>query len=65
MPSFADPADDEARAIVARLFPRHAVVQVPTSELAKADGNIHCIAQQQPAAQPPCPPRERFVLARR
>jgi agmatine deiminase len=50
LPAFGDPADDEARDIVARLFPRHEVVQVPTLELAKADGNIHCVTQQQPAA---------------
>ena len=49
-PAFGDPADEEARAILARLFPRRAVVQVPTLELAKADGNIHCITQQQPIA---------------
>jgi agmatine deiminase len=50
MPAFDDPADDEARDIVARLFPGREVVQVPTLELAKADGNIHCITQQQPVA---------------
>jgi len=49
LPAFDDPADEEARDIVARLFPRHAVVPVPTLELAKADGNVHCITQQQPA----------------
>ena len=31
-------------------FPRRTVVQVPTLELAKADGNIHCVTQQQPVA---------------
>ena len=50
MPGFGDPADDEARDVVARLFPGRTVVQVPTLELAKADGNIHCITQQQPVA---------------
>jgi agmatine deiminase len=50
MPAFGDSADDEARDIVARLFPGRAVVQIPTQELAKADGNIHCITQQQPVA---------------
>ena len=33
---------------LARLFPRRAVAQVPTMELAKADGGVHCITQQQP-----------------
>lgn len=48
MPAFGDPADEEARDIVARLLPGRRVVQVPTLELAKADGNIHCVTQQQP-----------------
>jgi len=50
LPAFGDPRDQEARDIVARLFPRREVVQIPTLELAMADGNIHCITQQQPAA---------------
>ena len=50
LPAFGDPRDDEARDIVARLFPRRRVVQVQSLELAKADGNIHCLTQQQPAA---------------
>lgn len=49
MPAFGDPLDEEARDIVARLFPRREVVQVPTMDLAAADGNVHCITQQQPA----------------
>jgi agmatine deiminase len=50
MPAFGDPADRTARDVVARLFPRRTIVQVPTLELAKADGNVHCITQQQPVA---------------
>jgi agmatine deiminase len=50
LPAFGDAADDEARDVVARLFPRRQVVQVPTLALAEADGNIHCVTQQQPAA---------------
>ena len=50
MPAFGDTADDAARDVLARLFPRRTVVQVPTLELAKADGNIHCVTQQQPVA---------------
>ena len=50
MPGFGDPRDEEARAIVARLFPGRDVVQLQTMELAKADGNVHCVTQQQPAA---------------
>ncbi len=50
LPGFGDPADEEAARVIAGLFPRRRVVQIPTLELAKADGNIHCITQQQPAS---------------
>jgi agmatine deiminase len=50
MPAFGDPADGAARDVLARLFPKRRIVPVPTLELAKADGNIHCITQQQPVA---------------
>ena len=50
VPAFGDPADDAARDVLARLFPRRTVVQIPTLELARADGNIHCVTQQQPVA---------------
>jgi agmatine deiminase len=50
VPSFGDPGDTAAREILSRLVPRRTVVQVPTLELAKADGGIHCVTQQQPVA---------------
>ena len=50
MPAFGDQADAAARGIMARLFPRRTVIEVPTLELAKADGNVHCVTQQQPVA---------------
>jgi len=50
MPGFDDPEDEAARQALARLFPRREVVQVPTLELAKADGGVHCTTQQQPVA---------------
>jgi agmatine deiminase len=49
LPAFGDPRDDEARDIAARLFPDRRVVPVATMALAEADGNVHCITQQQPA----------------
>ncbi|QKE65359.1 agmatine deiminase [Aquipseudomonas campi] len=48
-PSFDDPKDEEARAILQRLFPEHRVVMVPGREILLGGGNIHCITQQQPA----------------
>ena len=50
-PSFDDPQDAAARAILQRLFPEHRVVMVPGREILLGGGNIHCITQQQPAAQ--------------
>ncbi|KFX70726.1 agmatine deiminase [Pseudomonas taeanensis MS-3] len=50
-PSFNDPLDEEARAILQRLFPEHRVVLVPGREILLGGGNIHCITQQQPAPQ--------------
>jgi agmatine deiminase len=50
MPAFGDPADDPARDVLANLFPKRTVIPVPTLELAKSDGNIHSITQQQPVA---------------
>ena len=41
-----DPADHDARPPL----PGRLVVPVPTLELTKADGNIHCVTQQQPVA---------------
>ena len=48
-PSFDDPKDAEAEAILQRLFPEHEVVMVPGREILLGGGNIHCITQQQPA----------------
>lgn len=49
MPAFGDRKRDEiARGVIAELFPRHKVIQIPARELAYGGGNIHCITQQQP-----------------
>ncbi|MCY1397998.1 Agmatine deiminase [compost metagenome] len=50
-PSFGDPKDAEAEAILKRVFPQHEVVMVPGREILLGGGNIHCITQQQPAPQ--------------
>lgn len=52
MPAFGDrKRDDRARGVIAELFPRRRVVQIPARELAYGGGNIHCITQQQPKAK--------------
>lgn len=49
MPAFGERrCDEQARGIVAELFPRHKILQIPARELAYGGGNIHCITQQQP-----------------
>ena len=48
-PRFDDPKDEEAEAILTRLFPEREVVMVPGREILLGGGNIHCITQQQPA----------------
>lgn len=48
-PSFDDPLDSQAKAILQSLFPQHEVVMVPGRELLLGGGNIHCLTQQQPA----------------
>ena len=48
-PAFDDPQDDSARQILEQLFPDRRVVMVPGREILLGGGNIHCIAQQQPA----------------
>jgi agmatine deiminase len=51
-PSFDDPMDDEAAAILARAFPERRILQVPASDIVEGGGGIHCITQQQPAGRP-------------
>ncbi|MEE4274589.1 MAG: agmatine deiminase family protein [Thermoleophilia bacterium] len=51
MPLFDDPGDAKARDTLARAFPGRAVVGVPGWTLARADGGVHCITQQQPIAR--------------
>lgn len=51
-PSFDDPLDAQAQAILGRLFPERRVVTVPGREILLGGGNIHCITQQQPRRDP-------------
>ncbi|PWR19778.1 agmatine deiminase [Zavarzinia compransoris] len=52
MPLLDPRTDDEAREIVARLFPDRRVIAVPGREILLGGGNIHCITQQQPIGRP-------------
>jgi agmatine deiminase len=47
-PSFGVATDEQARAVLARVFPDREIVMVPGREILLGGGNIHCITQQQP-----------------
>jgi len=56
MSSFDAPETDaRARETLVRAFPGREVVQVPSQDIFRGGGGIHCITQQQPAG-PPLPP---------
>lgn len=50
MPGFDDRRDTAAYRTVAQAFPDRKVVQVPSSDIIRGGGGIHCITQQQPKA---------------
>ncbi len=50
MPGFDDRRDNAAYRTVAQAFPGRKVVQVPSSDIIRGGGNVHCITQQQPKA---------------
>jgi agmatine deiminase len=50
MPSFDDPNDDKAEAVLAACFPGRDVLQVEVLDLLQGGGGIHCIALGEPAA---------------
>lgn len=52
MPAFGDPMDERAQSCLAALFPSRQIVAVPGREILLGGGNVHCITQQQPKAQP-------------
>ncbi len=52
MPTFDDPRDAEAAAVLSSVFPGRKVVPVDCSDLIIGLGSVHCLSQQQPA-----PPR--------
>jgi len=48
MPRYGIDADERARAVYQRLFPKHDIVQLDICGVAVGGGGIHCITQQQP-----------------
>ena len=50
MPSFDDPNDDKAEAVLASCFPGRDVLQVEVLDLLQGGGGIHCISLGEPAA---------------
>ena len=50
MPSFDDPNDEKARAVLADCFPGRDLLQIDALDIVEGGGGIHCITQQEPAA---------------
>lgn len=50
VPTFNDPLDREALAILARLFPDREAVGIHARDLVWGLGTLHCLTQQEPAA---------------
>jgi agmatine deiminase len=52
VPTFADPSDARALAVLARCFPSRRVVGIDSRDLVWGLGAFHCATQQQPALAP-------------
>jgi agmatine deiminase len=50
MPSFDDPNDEKARAVLADCFPGRDLLQIDALDVVEGGGGIHCITQQEAAA---------------
>lgn len=50
VPTFNDPADSQALAILAELFPGRQVIGIHAVDLLAGGGTLHCLTQQQPTA---------------
>jgi agmatine deiminase len=53
LPSFDDPADEVARATIARYFPNREIVAIGAVDLVWGLGAFHCMTQQQAVAVQP------------
>ena len=51
VPSYDDPADARAAAIIAEAFPRHRIEQLAAQDIAYGGGAIHCTTLEEPAAR--------------
>jgi len=49
VPTFADPNDETALAVLQKLFPGRRVIGIDCRELIWGLGTFHCLTQQQPA----------------
>jgi agmatine deiminase len=50
IPAFDDPADEEARTIIAAAFPGRTAVQIDANPILVGGGGIHCITYEEPKA---------------
>lgn len=48
LPTYDDPADARAAAVLATAFPNHSVVPVPCTPLLEQHGSLHCLTMQIP-----------------
>ena len=49
VPTYRDPNDSEALAILRRVFPHRRVIGIDSTDLIWGLGSFHCISQQEPA----------------
>ena len=49
VPTYRDPNDSEAMAILRRVFPDRRVIGIDSTDLIWGLGSFHCISQQEPA----------------
>jgi agmatine deiminase len=52
VPSFNDPADSPAAAILAKAFPKRRIESVPAQDIAYGGGAVHCATLEEPVSRP-------------
>ena len=48
MPTYGDPADAQAQAVLAQAFPDREIIPVPCRPLIWQNGSLHCLTMQLP-----------------